>query len=317
MNNIKRERNGGIALLAAAAFAVVIANSAASETYLVITRIEALKAAAIFLFFLSIGIELRQEVTHGILSKPRKAIVPVLAAVGGMALPALIFISLNQGLETSRAWGVPISFDIAFALGALAIAGSWLPRQVRVFVMTVAVVDDSLAILILALFFTAELHLLSLVSLTAVALGLLVPGLVKLQKPLSILVAYFALPLFAFLSAGVNLSQLGNDFNLPLFTSIVLAIVIGKPVGILGTTFLVTKSKLGMLDSHISWKHLINVATVFALCFTVSMLMSEISLVDTPALFATANLAVITTTTAMLLISLLLLRIGEKINRDH
>lgn len=317
MNTIRREKLAGLALFAAAALAVLIANSPLSDTYLAASQNEPIKATAIFLFFLTIGIELRHEVTSGMLSKPRQAVVPVLAAIGGMIAPVLIFSAFNQGHETARAWGVPISFDIAFALGALAIAGSWLPRQVRVFVMTVAVVDDSLAILILALFFTAEFHLLSLVSLAAVLIGLLVPGLAKLQKPLAPLVSFVALPVFAFLSAGVNLDQLKTGFNPLLFVSVIVAILIGKPLGILGTTYLVTKSKLGMLDSKISWKHLLNVASVFALCFTVSMLMSELSIGDDEGLHATANLAVLAATTSMLLLSIALLRIGEKINRDH
>lgn len=317
MNIAKRERLGAIALFAAAGMALVLANSPLSSTYFAIAEIEALKGVAIFLFFLSIGIELRHEVTDGILSKPRKAIVPVLAAIGGMILPALIFSTFNQGLTTARAWGVPISFDIAFALGALAIAGSWLPRQVRTFVMTVAVVDDALAIVVLALFFTTEFHLLSIVSLLAVATGLLVPGLGKLQKVLGPVVSFAALPLFALLSAGVNFAHLEGGFNIGLFISVMVAIVVGKPLGILGTTWLVTKSKLGMLDSKIQWKHLLNVVTAFAMCFTVSMLMSDLSLSSEPNNHATANLAVLVTTTSMLLITLIALRLGEKRNREH
>ena len=317
MNIIRREQLGAIVLFTAAALALVLANSPVAASYFAIAEIEPLKGAAVFLFFLSIGIELRHEVTEGILSKPRKAIVPVLAAIGGMALPALIFTAFNQGLPTARAWGVPISFDIAFALGALAIAGSWLPRQVRTYVMTVAVVDDSLAILVLALFFSAELHLLSVVSLVAVALGLFVPGLSKLQKVLGPVVSFGALPLFALLSAGVNFAHLEGGFNTLLFVSVIVAIVIGKPLGVLGTTYLVTKSKLGMLDTKIQWKHLLNVATAFAMCFTVSMLMSDLSLSNEPNNHATANLAVLVTTTSMLLVTLIALRLGEKRNREH
>ena len=140
MNTIRREKLGAIALFASAAIALLLANSPLAFSYFAVAQFEPLRAIAIFLFFLSIGIELRHEISEGILSKPRKAMVPVLAAIGGMISPVLIFTSLNRGLTTAAAWGVPISFDIAFALGALAIAGSWLPRAVRSYVMTVAVV---------------------------------------------------------------------------------------------------------------------------------------------------------------------------------
>ena len=83
---------------------------------------EAIKAGAIFVFFLSLGVELRHEIRHGSLAKPRQAIVPIFAAVGGMLVPVLIYSAINSGLPTSVGWGVPMSTDVAFALAVLALA---------------------------------------------------------------------------------------------------------------------------------------------------------------------------------------------------
>ena len=275
----RRERFGGIALIGAAVLALVLANSPLSSFYQAVQHVEIVKEIAIFLFFFSVGIELRHEIRHGSLRNPQQAIVPVLAAIGGMVVPVVIFSIINSGLPTAKAWGVPMSTDIAFALAIFAIAGKGLPKALRTYVMTVAVADDSLTILMIALFFTASFNILTVVSLAGVVVGLFLPGAAKLTPKLGPVVAFGALPLFAFYSAGVNLGavSLAAIAASPLAIGIVLAQLIGKPVGVLGTTWLVTKSRLGKLANGLTWADLRSVGWLFAMCFTVSMLMVELN----------------------------------------
>ncbi|MEN9342957.1 MAG: hypothetical protein RIR24_544 [Actinomycetota bacterium] len=288
-------------LFGAAVVAMIWANSPARASYETLAGFEALRGIAIFLFFLSIGIELRHEVSHGSLSRPRQAIVPILAAMGGMLVPVLIYSAVNFGEPSARGWGVAMSTDIAFALGVIAIAGRWLPRQVRTYVMTVAVVDDSLTILMIALFFTSSFNILTIESLAGVLIGLLLPKGQRLQKVLEPAVAFAFLPLFALLSAGVDLSRMATaEGASPLIVfGIVAAMVIGKPLGVLGTTWLVTKLKIGSLPPEVTWPRLRRVGFVFGMCFTVAMLMSELSFADSEAEHALANVSVLITSVVM------------------
>jgi NhaA family Na+:H+ antiporter len=314
MNAAKRQLIGGILLFASAAAALLIANSPLADAYHHLAEIEAIKGAAIFLFFLSIGIELRHEITHGSLSKPKLAVVPIFAAIGGMALPVIIYSLVNLGRDSAGGWGVPMSTDIAFALGVLAIAGRWLPKAVRTYVMTVAVVDDSLTILMIAIFFASSFHFLSLVSLAGVLVGLFMPAGERIAKVLEPTVAYAALPLFAFLSAGVTLGSLSfTEGSASLIVGgVILAMVIGKPLGVLGTTWLVTKSKLGSLPESVTWPRLLRVGLVFGMCFTVAMLMSELSFGEQADYHSVANVSVLIATCAMAILSTLTLSLRKK-----
>jgi len=111
-------------------------------------------------FFFLIGLELKREIMEGKLKNPRDVVLPGLAAVGGMAVPALIFVALNWGnAETIGGWAIPAATDIAFALGVLALVGSRVPAALKVFLLTLAILDDLGAIVIIALFYTAELKI--------------------------------------------------------------------------------------------------------------------------------------------------------------
>ena len=319
MNIARRQMIGGILLFSAALVAMLWANSPLRESYFAVSHIEALKGVAIFIFFLSIGIELRHEISDGILSKPKQAVVPVFAAIGGMAVPVIIYSLINAGEASSRGWGVPMSTDIAFALGVLAIAGRWLPKPVRTFVMTVAVVDDSLTILMIAIFFASSFHALSLASLGGVLIGLFLPRGQKLQKYLEPAVAFAFLPLFALLSAGVDLSKLSSaESASPLIIiGIVVAMVIGKPLGVLGATWLVTKSKLGTLPQQVTWPRLRRVSLLFGMCFTVAMLMSELSFGDSEGEQSLANVSVLITSAVMALLATAALTLRTKHLHEH
>ncbi len=298
---------------------MILANSPFADAYQAFAHFEPLKGAAIFVFFLSLGIELRHEITHGSLAKPRQAVVPIFAALGGMAVPVIIYSLINDGLPTAAGWGVPMSTDVAFALAIFAIAAKGLPKELRVFTMTVAVVDDSLTILMIALFFTASFHVLSVVSLTGVILGLFMPKgqlvLGKIEK----LVTFVALPLFALMSAGVNLDgfSLEKLAGSSITIGVLAAMIIGKPLGVIGTAWLVTKSGLGKLAGNLKWADMVAIAPLFGMCFTVALLMSELSFGKNEDWHNTANLSVFIGSTVMALVATATLNLRKRARAKH
>jgi NhaA family Na+:H+ antiporter len=173
---LRTETVGGALLLAGAVVALIWANTAWSQAYEDLRRFvpwpggEALHLdldlahwagdGLLAIFFFVIGLELKREFVTGELRQPRKAALPVVAAVGGMAVPALIYVLINLGSsEALRGWAVPTATDIAFALAVLAVIGSHLPVGLRAFLLTLAVVDDLLAITIIAVFYTDDVTL--------------------------------------------------------------------------------------------------------------------------------------------------------------
>lgn len=162
---LRDETTGGVLLIIAAIVAIVWANSPFASSYVSLTTTEfgftnfslpLNEWAADFLlavFFFVVGIELKHEFVEGSLSTVRRAIVPFTAAFGGMFVSAVTFLVFNFGTENARAWGIPISTDIAFALAILAIAGKAMPGPLRVFLLTLAVVNDLGAILVIAVFY--------------------------------------------------------------------------------------------------------------------------------------------------------------------
>ncbi|WP_439884630.1 Na+/H+ antiporter NhaA [Pseudomonas syringae] len=174
------EAAGGLLLIAAAALALIINNSPLSWLYNafletpVESRIGALQIAKplllwindglMALFFLVIGLEVKREVLEGHLSKPSQIVLPGAAAIGGMLVPALIYVALNTGnAEALNGWAIPMATDIAFALGVLALLGKRVPVSLKLFLMTLAIIDDLGAIIVIALVYSGELSQVSLI----------------------------------------------------------------------------------------------------------------------------------------------------------
>jgi NhaA family Na+:H+ antiporter len=289
-------------------------------------------------FFFVAGLELKREFVAGDLRDPRKAALPVAAAVGGMVVPALLYVVVNLGAGGGAltGWAIPTATDIAFALAVLAVISTHLPTGLRTFLLTLAIVDDLLAITIIAVFYTSTLQVVPLLlALVPIALfGLLVQKRIRswwLLLPLAavawvlmhesgvhatvagVLLAFtvpvvrsdatggpdagpglaehlehrvrpfsqgFAVPVFAFFSAGVTvggLSGLGAALSDSVAIGIVVGLVVGKTVGIAGATWLVSRFTRAQLDPALGWLDVIGLAVLGGMGFTVSLLIGELA----------------------------------------
>jgi len=175
------EKSSGILLIICTIVSLLLANSLFSSDYLGFWRtyigglsIEHwVNDAFMAIFFLLIGLELVRELKNGELSQLNNALLPIFAALGGICLPALIHFSLNYGTPTQPGMGIPMATDIAFALGVLALLGSRVPASLKVFLTAVAVIDDLGAIIVIAVFYTAQVKVAYLLGAIAVFCGLL------------------------------------------------------------------------------------------------------------------------------------------------
>lgn len=344
---LRKETVGGALLLVAAVAALVWANSPWSAGYFSLGKVQVgseslhlnltLGAWAadglLAIFFFVAGLELKREFVAGDLRDPARAVVPVAAAVGGVLVPALLYTAVNLGSSGDVAgWAIPTATDIAFALAVLAIIGTHLPSALRTFLLTLAVVDDLLAITIIAVFYTKDLQvgplLLALIPLTlftvavqrrirswwlllplaaatwtlvhtsgvhATVAGILLgfavpvvrqaagagPGLAEhfehRWRPLS---ASVAVPVFAFFASGVTLggaSGLGSALRDPVAVGVLVGLVVGKPIGVLGATWLVARFTRAELDTDLSWWDVLGLAMLAGVGFTVSLLIGELA----------------------------------------
>ncbi|GAB3548440.1 Na+/H+ antiporter NhaA [Arthrobacter tumbae] len=406
---LRKETVGGILLVITAAAAIIWANSPAADSYFALRDFTfgyepwhlelSLGAWAadglLAIFFFLVGLELKREFVAGDLRSPAKAIVPVAAAVGGVIVPALVYVAINLASpDTLRGWAIPTATDIAFAVAVLAIVGSHLPAALRIFLLTLAVVDDLLAITIIAVFYSDDLSvtplLLALIPLAlytvlaqkyrqffhlkpaaawfillpigfvvwalvhaggihatvaGVLLGFAVPvlhrkgtagpdagpGLAELfehrVRPLS---AGFAVPVFAFFSAGVTVggwTGFVSAITDPVTLGIVLGLVAGKPIGIVGTTWLLTKLTRVNLDPALRWMDLVGVALLAGIGFTVSLLIADLSFTPDGSTNDHAKVGVLTASLLAALIASILLRARnrryraieaeERVDADH
>ncbi len=177
-NFIEKQTSVGLLLIFSAILALVFANSPLAEVYhslwkqyihigfndFVIRKnlLHWINDGLMSMFFFLIGLELKREIMHGELSNFRDALLPTAAAIGGMLFPALIYYYFNSGTEAISGWGIPMATDIAFALGILYLLGDRVPLSLKVFLTAIAIVDDLGAVVVIALFYTADLSLLSL-----------------------------------------------------------------------------------------------------------------------------------------------------------
>jgi NhaA family Na+:H+ antiporter len=344
---LRAETTGGVLLIIAAIIAVGLANSPLQETYEAVRdyrigphalhldlTIGAWAADGLLaIFFFVVGLELKREFVSGDLRDPRRASLPIVAAIGGMVVPALVYLIVNLiGNGSLAGWATPVATDIAFAVAILAVISTHLPAGLRTFLLTLAVVDDLLGIIIIAVFFTSELHigylLLAfvpiglfallvqrrirspwlLLPLAAVAwalvhasgvhatvagvlLGFTVPVIARdpeakhglaehfehLVRPVS---AGIAVPIFAFFAAGVAIGGwdgVTSAMRDPITLGIILGLVVGKTIGIAGSTWLLARFTKASLDDDLAWWDVIGLSMLAGIGFTVSLLIGELA----------------------------------------
>ena len=180
---LRTEEASGILLLAAAVAALAWANSPWQASYDALWHTQFtvglgrwslaedlqhwVNDALMALFFLVVGLEIKRELATGELRQPRAAALPAIAALGGMVIPALLYLAINPSGEPARGWGIPMATDIAFALGVLALVGRGLPAALKSFLLALAIVDDIGAILVIAVFYSGSISVLPLLAASA------------------------------------------------------------------------------------------------------------------------------------------------------
>lgn len=229
---VHRQTTSGLLLMAAAILALILANSGLAAIYQHLIHIPAgirvgtwgmektlhhwVNDGLMALFFFVVGLELKREILVGELAKPRQAALPIVAAIGGMAVPALIYFAMNPDGEAARGWGIPMATDIAFAIGALVLLASRVPKALITFLVALAIVDDLGAVVVIALFYTEQLVLewLAVAALLLAVLAIFNLGGIRRFAP------YFmaaVLLWYALMQSGVHATLAGvlGAFTVP------------------------------------------------------------------------------------------------------
>ena len=220
----QREASSGILLIIATLVALAWANSPWADSYQALWHTKVsfnfgefnlskdllhwINDGLMAIFFFVVGLEIKREVMVGELASPRKAILPIVAAIGGMAVPAGIFILFNPQGPAQAGWGIPMATDIAFALGVLSLLGKRVPLSLKIFLTAVAIVDDLGAVLVIALFYTSNIIWLSLIIGGIVLIILIIMSRLGVRSPL----VYGLLGIIlwvAFLKSGVHATIAG------------------------------------------------------------------------------------------------------------
>ena len=388
-----REKSGGIVLILSVTLAMILANSNLAESYSHFFEQEVgfivngepylnyslhhwINDGLMAMFFFVVGLELKREFIGGELADIRNTILPIGAAIGGMIVPALIFLSLNIGTPQTMGWGIPMATDIAFALGVVYLLGDKVPVSAKVFLTTLAIVDDLGAVLVIAFFYTSELSIASLLfglgflavmfignrlgikslffyaalgiggvwvtfllsgihaTIAAVLAAFMIPAdakinesvylkrikrltrrfekeeanevrtleegqvdvlthiqhdteiaiplLQQLEHKISPIVTFLIMPIFAIANAGISFTDLSlsDIFSTHVALGVTLGLLLGKPVGIIGATFLMVKMRWATLPSAITRRTLLGLGMLASIGFTMSMFISTLAFTD-------------------------------------
>ena len=388
-----REKSGGIVLILSVALAMILANSNIAESYFHFFEQEVgfivngepylnyslhhwINDGLMAMFFFVVGLELKREFIGGELADIRNTILPISAAIGGMIVPALIFLSLNIGTPQTMGWGIPMATDIAFALGVVYLLGDKVPVSAKVFLTTLAIVDDLGAVLVIAFFYTSELSIASLLfglcflavmfignrlgikslffyaalgiggvwvtfllsgihaTIAAVLAAFMIPAdakinesvylkrmkkltrrfekeepnevrtleegqvdvlthiqhdteiaiplLQQLEHKMSPIVTFLIMPIFAIANAGISFTDLSlsDIFSTHVALGVTLGLLLGKPIGIIGATFLMVKLRWATLPSAITRRTLMGLGMLASIGFTMSMFISTLAFTD-------------------------------------
>lgn len=355
---VKSSNFGGFLLFLCVIIALVIANSPFSDTLKNLLKYEFgiennwihlkystsmwINDGLMAIFFLLVGLEIKREIVEGELSSPKKAVLPILAAVGGAIVPALIYVLFNKGLDTASGWGIPMATDIAFALAVISLLDKRIPLSLKIFLAALAIVDDLIAILVIALFYSSGIdvnYLLYAGIGMAILVGMnrlnvknpylyLIPGifiwyfvhhsgihatiagvlvamtlptndtdeespLERLEHALVKPVNFLIIPIFAFANTNITIvNEMLEGLTAPLGLGIGMGLILGKPLGIVLSTFLCYKLGIGQLPEGSNFKHIIGLGLLAGIGFTMSIFISNLSFSDT-VLIEEAKLSVL------------------------
>ncbi len=389
---IHRQTTSGVLLMLCAVTALVIVNGPLAEAYhhflertftIGLEGFQLSKSVhhwindgLMAMFFFVVGLELKREILVGELADPKKAMLPIIAAIGGMLVPVLIYVAFNPSQPGITGWGIPMATDIAFALGALALLGNRVPKQLLTFLVAVAIVDDLGAVIVIALFYTDTIDISALylmlftlvllislnlggirrslpylllgvvlwvatlksgihATLAGVFLAFTIPmrpkynprrflmhidemvtrikaayqrdrsiirndelrmqvqalekGVRLVQAPAQILennlhlfTAYLVIPIFSLANAGIPIdwSSISGVVTHPVSLGIVVGLVLGKLIGIAGFSWVVVKVKLTSLPEGVNFQHIVGVALMGGIGFTMSIFIAELGFDD-------------------------------------
>lgn len=402
---IHRQSSSGLLLITGAVIALIIANSPLQEGYEHLLELPVslhagdwefslslhhwINDGLMAIFFFLVGLELKREFLVGELSDLKHAVLPVMAAIGGMLVPALIYTAFNSGTEGARGWGIPMATDIAFAVGCIALLGNRVPRAVVTFLVALAIVDDLGAILVIALWYTDSVNMVALAvagilvvilwllkfagvrrspayvfvgillwydlhitgvhaTLAGVVTAMAIPArpkydpvafstfvkdiirsfdrcfrpgdriiandalrarvnalgsgvnmaqspLQRMETRLHIPVAFLVIPIFALANAGIPVDSFTSTaavFN-PVTLGVICGLVVGKVVGIAAATWLGWKLGFGRLPTAASFHHIVGVALLGGIGFTMSIFISELAFPGNPELLVQAKAGVL------------------------
>ncbi|MBZ9860725.1 Na+/H+ antiporter NhaA [Mesorhizobium sp. CA12] len=343
------EAVGGIMLMMAAALALIVANSPLAETYFAVLHAYLgplsvshwINDGLMAVFFLLVGLEIKREMLDGQLSTWPRRVLPGIAAAGGMAVPALVYVLINRDNAAALSgWAIPTATDIAFALGVLSLLGSRVPASLKVFLTALAIIDDLGAVIIIALFYTSGLSLAYLAAafviiallvvlnrmhamklwpylllgallwvlvlksgvhatLAGVALALTIPlerspgisrdlehsPLHRLEHGLHRLVPFLVIPIFGFANAGVSLGGLSLAALVePLTLGVAAGLVLGKLIGVFGSSALAIRFGLADLPANAGWLHMLGISLLCGIGFTMSLFIGLLAFAGDPAL---------------------------------
>jgi len=216
---MRMEAGSGILLMIMAVAALLLANSSWSEIYFSILKVPLTVGAGSFIiskpillwindglmaiFFFVVGLEIKREVLVGELSSPRQAILPIMAAIGGMVVPAGLYAVVTGGTPFVNGWGIPMATDIAFALGILALLGTRAPVSLKIFLTALAIIDDLGAVLVIAIFYTSQIKIAALMAAAGILALLILGNRLGIQKTSFFVVLGIAM-WFALLKSGIH-----------------------------------------------------------------------------------------------------------------
>ncbi|WP_285116096.1 Na+/H+ antiporter NhaA [Leifsonia sp. fls2-241-R2A-40a] len=375
MSLIRSERTAAGLLLGAAALGLILANTPAGPALLDLQHSyigagllkisvgHVISDGLLAVFFFIVAVELKHELVVGELNSVQKAIHPAIAAVAGVIVPAGLYLVLTAGTGVQNGWPIPTATDIAFALGVLAVFGRGLPNRLRVFLLALAVLDDLIAILIIAVFFTEDPNLLELLlaAVTLTLFGLLSRMLRgRMRWPLGVLMVLLALltwwlvydsgvhatiagvalglvmarqpagrvthvlepwsnglilPLFAFSAALVPIPKVSPSELSPAFWGILIALPVGKLVGITLGGWLGSFTRRGPDRNRISLFGIVTVSALGGIGFTVSLLMNELAFAGSETVRAEGTLAVLLGSAVAIVVSAFLVAALARRNR--